>query len=444
MLRADQLLAEIESFRLEPSLFDDDQAAHVDVVPGSEVPRITNELWTARQRQGHSLHELSYRACFKAELPAFFIERLTEPGDQVLDPFAGRGTTPIEAALRGRVPLANDVNPLSLALIAPRLAPPTFAQVEARLAEIELDDPGAVEGDPDLSVFYHPDTLADVRALRELFGRLELTMGDGGAATDASAQGPTNGVGDRGLLLETIAVDDWLRMVATNRLTGHSKGFFSGRTMPPNQAVSVETQRKLNERQGLQPPYRDVREVLATKSRSLLRGLDASQRQRLAELRDKARLTTGSAADLRAIADDSVALTVTSPPFLDVVDYAKDNWLRCWFNGIDAEDIAARITTSRRLEDWCAFLAPVFVELARVTKPGAWVVFEVGEVRGGEVRLEEHVIPVAREAGFEVAGVAIHAQDFTKTANCWGVDNNRKGTNTNRLVLLQLPEDGGR
>src|SRR5438445_12884741 len=44
------------------------------------VPTFVNEFWTARQRQAHSLHEISYRACFKPQLPRFFIERLTQPG----------------------------------------------------------------------------------------------------------------------------------------------------------------------------------------------------------------------------------------------------------------------------------------------------------------------------------------------------------------------------
>ena len=58
-----------------------------------------NEYWTASQRQSHNLHEISYRACFKPQLPEFFIKRLTRAGDTVYDPFAGRGTTPLQAAL---------------------------------------------------------------------------------------------------------------------------------------------------------------------------------------------------------------------------------------------------------------------------------------------------------------------------------------------------------
>ena len=66
------------------------------------VDTFVNEFWTSRQRAAHSLHEVSYRACFKPQLPRFFIERLTRPGDVVYDPFMGRGTTVLEAALLGR------------------------------------------------------------------------------------------------------------------------------------------------------------------------------------------------------------------------------------------------------------------------------------------------------------------------------------------------------
>src|SRR5881397_4338361 len=100
------------------------------------VPLLVNEFWTSRQRAAHSLHEISYRACFKPQLPRFFIERLTAPGATVYDPFSGRGTTALEAALLGRVPVACDINPLSRILLEPRLSPPSLPQIIGRLKEI--------------------------------------------------------------------------------------------------------------------------------------------------------------------------------------------------------------------------------------------------------------------------------------------------------------------
>src|SRR5689334_17470987 len=63
------------------------------------ISRYQGEFWSSKQRQANSLHEVSYRACFKAELPNYFVQSLTKPGDIVYDPFNGRGTTVIESAL---------------------------------------------------------------------------------------------------------------------------------------------------------------------------------------------------------------------------------------------------------------------------------------------------------------------------------------------------------
>jgi hypothetical protein len=69
--------------------------------------------------------------------------------------------------------------------------------------------------------------------------------------------------------------------------------------------------------------------------------------------------------------------------------------------------------------------------------PGGHVAFEVGEVRGGRIKLEEAVLPCGVSAGLQPILVLINSQIFTKTANCWGVHNNSKGTNTNRIVVFQ-------
>ncbi len=374
------------------------------------VPSFVNEFWTARQRQANSLHEISYRACFKPQLPRFFIERLTVPGDIVYDPFMGRGTTLVEAALLGRVPYGCDINPLSQVFGGGRLQPPNLSAITQRLAGIPLADPA--DEPEDLLVFYDPATLRQLSSLKRYF----QTRRQRGAL-------------DR--------VDLWLEMVCLNRLTGHSPGFFSGRTMPPNQAVSVKSQRKINERLNQAPPVRDAIKIILKKSRQLLGDVSPEVRAVLDKVGPQARLFTGLASQTPGIPANSVSLVVTSPPFLDIVDYATDNWLRCWFLDIDVASI--RLTVPRKLEDWAAAMTEVFRELQRVLKPGGHVAFEVGEVRGGTIKLEETVLPCGLAAGLIPELILINDQEFTKTANCWGVDNNARGTNTNRVVLLRKP-----
>jgi hypothetical protein len=372
------------------------------------VPTFLNEFWTSRQRAAHSLHEISYRACFKPQLPRFFIERLTAPGDAVYDPFMGRGTTLLEAALLGRVPAGCDVNPLSAIVLAPRLEPPHLNEVAARLAAVDFASPA--EAHADLLVFYHPDTLREICALRSYLLERERA-----GALDA--------------------VDRWIRMVAVNRLTGHSSGFFSVYTLPPNQAISVESQRKINAQRGQVPPRRSVPALILRKTRALLADCDPATRRMCEAAGRRAVVLTASARHTSELETGSIALVVTSPPFLDVVDYAGDNWLRCWFCGIDPQKVPLSI--AGRVDEWQAMVSAVFRELARVVRPGGHVAFEVGEVRGGQVRLEEAVLPCGMAAGFEPIIVMINSQRFTKTSNVWGVTNNAKGTNTNRVVLFR-------
>jgi hypothetical protein len=144
---------------------------------------------------------------------------------------------------------------------------------------------------------------------------------------------------------------------------------------------------------------------------------------------------TGASAQTPEIKSNSVSLVVTSPPFLDVVQYADDNWLRCWFLGIDAKSV--KLTVPKKLEAWQSAMTEVFRELHRVLKPGGHIAFEVGEVHGGKTKLEEAVLPCGIAAGLSPELILINDQEFTKTANCWGVDNNSKGTNTNRIVLFR-------
>jgi len=370
--------------------------------------KYTNEFWTSRQRQASSIHEISYRACFKPQLPRFFIPLLTKKGDTVYDPFSGRGTTVIEAGLLGRNVIANDANPLSRIMTEPRFFPPDYNAVEKRLASVPRK---CGTTDIDLSMFYHPDTEKEIIALRQYLMERHAASRDD-------------------------LIDRWIAMVATNRLTGHSPGFFSVYTLPPNQAVSQLSQQRINIKRNQVPEYRDTHRIILNKTKSLLRSLTPDEQKNLNHAGKNARLLTGDSRATPEILVGSVHLTVTSPPFLDIVQYKDDNWLRCWFNGLDDKEIGNRITMARTVVAWSEVMGAVFAELYRITRPGGYVAFEVGEVRKKSIRLEEHVVPLGISAGFTCECVLINQQTFTKTSNIWGVDNMASGTNTNRIVIF--------
>ena len=385
----------------------EDKGTQIDkfVLGNEKYTKFVNEFWTAKQRQANSIHEISYRACYKPQLPRFFIDIFTKENDVVYDPFAGRGTTLIEAGLMGRNIVSNDVNPLSKILTIPRLDIPSINQIEQRLDEIVFEK---VEADIDVSMFFHKDTELEIVSLKNQL-------------TDS-------------------AVDNWIRMVATNRLTGHSSGFFSGYTLPPNQAASQKSQKTINKRLDIVPPYKNTKEIILKKTRSLLRNINPEIIEKLKILGSSAEISSLESRKTYHIHDSSVNLTVTSPPFLNIVRYANDNWLRCWFNNINVSEVESKISLCRNVESWSELMQGVFNELYRITVPGGWIAFEVGELDNGKIRLDEHVVPLGISSGFNCAGVMVNSQDFTKTSNIWGVNNMKIGTNTNRIVLFHKPK----
>ena len=362
-------------------------------------PVETGSFWSARQRDGHSLHEISYRGCFKPALAAHFIETFSQPDEIVFDPFMGRGTTPLEAALRGRIAAGSDANPLCEMLAEPRLDPPALEEIEAWLEGFDWNQ--SAETPSELLAFFHPETLQKICALRAAFKGRPLGK-----------------------------PESWIRMVALNRLTGHSSGFFSVLTLPPNQAVTPAAQQALNARHHRIPPPRDVSSIIRKKSRSLLRQ-PARPDPALAR---RHRLWTAFAEAPGRLQENSVALVVTSPPFLNVVDYRRDNWLRCWFAGIESTSVP-RCTGS--LDEWAKNLTVALREMRRILCTGGHVALEVGEIRRGKLHLEETVASCGMVAELEPVKILIHTHPFTKTSRCWGIENNKTGTNTHRVVIFR-------
>ena len=96
--------------------------------------------WKDQQRLwGPTFHPMcSYLASFPAALTHAFIARYSRPGDVVLDPFSGRGTTPLQACAEGRIGVGNDLNPFAHLLTAAKVEPATRAQASTRLTQLRL------------------------------------------------------------------------------------------------------------------------------------------------------------------------------------------------------------------------------------------------------------------------------------------------------------------
>lgn len=247
--------------------------------------------WAAPQH-----YMCTYMAMFPPELPHYFIERFTQKGDTVLDPFSGRGTTPVEAAAQGRNGIGNDLNPLAVALSRGKISNPNLAEVINRLEELRSGFDASdwpIEGEPDkIQMIYHPNTLSQLCYMK--------------AHLDWSKQG----------------VDAFLVSVLMGAMHGQSSGFLSV-SMPNTFSMGWNYVKKYIHEKNLECPDRNVFDVVEKRVRRYLKK---------GYLVGDGRIIEGDVRDLdQKIEHNSIQLLFTSPPYLKVIKYGLYNWIRLWF-----------------------------------------------------------------------------------------------------------------
>ncbi len=381
-------------------------------------------LWTASQRRMNPVHySISYRASFKPELPEFFIHRyLKDQGvrqARVLDPFGGRGTTAMTANMAGYAADHNDLNPVSVFIARSKRFIPPVSRIEAKLGALDLRRKkfSLTEDEKEkLTPFFHEDTIQEILNLREVILSEE-------GRNDPELQ--------------------YIGLTALSRLYGHSSGFFSVYTFPQI-SIKPEYQAKNNKKRNQVPDYRPLKpRILAKAKRDLAKGVDLHYHN--ASVNN--RYFADDSRNLKGIETGSEDLIVTSPPFLDKVDYLQDNWMRAWFLGFEEHNENLNLSVYSDLAEWLRFMKDTILECGRTLKTGGRMVIEVGEVeyRKKIHHLEEELLsllPMKTEGGTLIGEeIFLNTQKFTKLSNCWEVENNTKGTNTNRcLVIKKIPD----
>src|SRR5438477_11084848 len=74
----------------------------------------TTTVWSFPDRGSWATHDGRYRGNWSPYVPRNLLLRYTAPGDWVLDPFVGGGTSAVEAALLGRQAIAGDLTTVAL------------------------------------------------------------------------------------------------------------------------------------------------------------------------------------------------------------------------------------------------------------------------------------------------------------------------------------------
>ena len=444
----------------------------------SELPHLAIEPeWKDQQRLwGHSFHPMcSYLASFPASLVHAFIARYTRPGDVVLDPFSGRGTTPLQACAEGRIGAGNDLNPFAQILTAAKVDPPTKSDVKTRVASLRLawaanadewnalaDRIVADPGSPDIEVpgpasrpIAGPDPASGKSGNSN--GRSDSASNRPGAPVSAEvalAFHPRT-LAQLLFLRSGLDPDDRTDRFVLATLTGilHGKsGSYLSAIMPNTFSMAPRYVRDFVERTGFHSPERDTFALLDDKLRRLYRQPLPAARgiALLGDARD-AGIRIREALRARGL-PERARLVVTSPPYLRVVKYGYYNWLRLWLLGYDASAIDDLLDDAHHRDAYLVFMREVLRGLRSALADDAVIAIVIGDVetdRGrpanGGIGLAESVWEfAAAPEGYRLAGIAMDdVAAGRKMTKLWG-DEAGQATKVERILILATSEAGRR
>lgn len=257
----------------------------------------------------HRMHSICpYLAMFPEDFVHKHAEEYTSEGDRIFDPFSGRGTTLFQSLLMKRKAAALDVNPVAYCVSKAKAQIPSLERVQDEVERLErlyyssarrpLDEERE-KLPPFFKRAYYHSTLRQLLYLRRA---LKWREDPAHCFITALVLGSLHGDSDK------------------------SRSYFSNqmpRTISTKPAYSLKYWRENN----LWPHKRDVFSILQSRAEFRLTDQQGVRRGSVA-LADARR-----AAQTFPHLKDSVRAIITSPPYLDMLRYEEDQWLRLWFLG---------------------------------------------------------------------------------------------------------------
>lgn len=256
----------------------------VDVNPSWAEACVNNEC---------TLHQVSpYIGKIKSTIATDLISQYSSPGDLIVDPFAGSFTIPLEAALLGRRAVGADVSAYAYVLGKAKLAPPKSLDMAIRRAH-KLLDLADKRPRPDLRKvpvwvrdFFHKETLREAIKLADLF----------------------------------IEKKEFFFLACLLGILHHQRpGFLS---YPSSHLVPYLRDKKFPRVDFPEMyEYRDVKSRLINKiSRAYKRVPEISMTNTKAYQKDIDSF----------VFPKNINCIITSPPYMNALDYGRDNRLRLW------------------------------------------------------------------------------------------------------------------
>ena len=304
----------------------------------------------SKRNWGTQLHSLcSYQGKIKPSIAYHLLEIFSKKGEIVSDPFSGSGTIPLEASIAGRIPIANDLSDMAVALTNAKIGVTSNQGCEKIIEDLEKwfakrkiskktkKDTNDVSFNKNISEYFESETLSSILKARDYF-------------------------------IESKDLEDanWCLVFSSmlHILHGNRPYALSRRSHPLTPyAPSGDFIKK------------DLIKHLRTK---VFKSLSYKQKLPLNKEFEVIQENVLSISKAQKRVADCI---ITSPPFASSTRFYMTNWMRFWFSGWgidDFNDAKKSFIESKKTEGMNIY-KDIFLELKPTLKTGGNLVLHVGK-----------------------------------------------------------------
>lgn len=326
-------------------------------VNNSKVILEDSKIWKKNSRMwGDKMHRIcSYVAMFPPTLANYFIENYSEKGDIVLDTFSGRGTTLLESRIFDRETYAIDLNPFAYILSKAKSQSFNSNQVLNRLKNWENEFNNYKKDlilSDDLKIYYSDVNLKQLTYIQQLYGKNWKILDD---------------------------IDNFILAIILGLMHGPAKKdgtsiYFS---LHMSNCISMSKNYVQNYafKKGLVKPNDNIFQKIEDRIKYILKSAKYIKR--------KAKVFYGSSLNIKEYFDIKPKLIFTSPPYLNIINYTQQNWIKMWLLGYETREQNKNIGLDDKhsLNEYILFMKQYLLSIQEIMNLNSTLAIVIGDVQ---------------------------------------------------------------
>ncbi|ATZ19067.1 type II R/M system DNA methylase [Williamsoniiplasma somnilux] len=321
------------------------------------------ENWKNKSRMwGDKTHRISsYVAMFSPALANYFIKEYSEENDIILDTFSGRGTTLLQARLDNRKAYAIDLNPFAYVLSKSKSRSFKIQDILSRINELEEEYNKSFNNykwNKDLEIYYSRHNLKQISFIKEKLGLKWHSLSEI----------------DNYILAITLGI-----MHGPMRKNGET--LYLSLHMSNHTSMSKNYVKKYAKEKKLKKPKDNVFEKIKNRAKFIILKSKYSDNVGIVKY--------GNALEIyNYFPNLKPKLVFTSPPYLNIINYTNQNWLKMWLLGFDTKEKNKSIGLNDdcKLYEYKNFMKSYLLNISKISSINTTIILVIGDVRNSSFK----------------------------------------------------------